>query len=127
MSDASTLCRACALCCDGTLFDRVPLRAGEGVPLPLVTRPPTQEGAPPARHLAQPCAGLVDRSCSCYRERPAACRGFSCLLLIALEADEVGLPAALQVVEGARAAAPDRRAAYLRFHFGRLAPPGPSV
>lgn len=113
MSDASTLCCGCALCCDGTLFDRVPLGLGEQVPLPVTTLPTG------ARHLAQPCAGLQGRACSCYEQRPRPCRGFKCLLLTALEAGEVGLPAALEVVARARTEPTDSRAEYLRFHFGR--------
>lgn len=113
MSDASTLCCGCALCCDGALFDRVPLAVGEQVPLP-VARLPTG-----ARHLTQPCVGLKGRVCSCYGERPRTCRGFKCLLLTALEGGEVSLADALEVVARARTEPAEGRAEYLRFHFGR--------
>lgn len=119
MRDASTLCRACALCCDGTLFDRVPLLPADEVPLPVVERPAALAGAPPARHLAQACAGLRGHECGCYAQRPTACRQFVCLLATAYGADEVSLPEALEVVAQARQLPEPGRAGFLRFHFGR--------
>jgi hypothetical protein len=111
VSDASTLCIACARCCDGTLFDRVPLLQDEAPPLPIVTR---DTGA---RHLPQPCVALSAGACQCYAQRPRACRQFVCLLLTALQADEVSLPDALAVV--ANVPTGPERVEYLRFHFGR--------
>ena len=70
------LCRACGLCCDGSLFGRVGLE------------PEEVEGAKKHRlrvvesgkSFAQPCAALVDRACSIYDERPLSCRRFTCRL-----------------------------------------------
>lgn len=107
------LCRACGLCCDGTLFTRVPLGPQEAVPeglLGVVTGP--QGG----RHVPQPCAALHGTECGAYAQRPLACRRYECLLLVALRDGEVSLPEALEVVRRARARPEET---FLRFHFGR--------
>ena len=96
MPPEAALCRQCALCCDGTLFDRVPLRAGE--PLPELLR-----GAVLRAALTQRCPALDGTgACRVYATRPLVCRGFSCLLLTALRDGEVGLDEALAVVAAAR-------------------------
>lgn len=110
----SALCRACGLCCDGTLFSRVPLGADEVAPPALAVR----EGAGGGRYLPQRCAALTEGGCGEYAARPRACAQFECLLYGALKEDEVSLAEALQVVRGAREVAPDARSEYLRFHFG---------
>ncbi len=112
---SSTLCRACGLCCDGSLFTRVPLRPDEPVP-PLVSLTTTPYGA---RYVQQHCTALSAQGCGCYAERPRACRGFECLVLTALKADEVSLADALALVTRVRAQTGAERDASLRFHFGR--------
>jgi uncharacterized protein len=120
-----TLCQACGLCCDGSLFTRVPLGfqevAPEGV-LGVVTNPFG------ARHVPQPCAALAGTCCQVYAQRPRACRGYECFLYIARSDDEVDHGEALNIVRRARALVeaagddPGRRAerdAYLSFHFAR--------
>lgn len=115
VSEASTLCQACGLCCDGSLFSRAPLRPDEPAP-PLATISTTVYGA---RYLTQPCSALGASGCGCYAQRPLACRGFECLLLTALVADEVSLADALTVVDRVKAQSGPERAESLRFHFGR--------
>lgn len=115
MSEASTLCQACGLCCDGSLFSRAPLRPDEPAPA-LATISTTVYGA---RYLTQPCSALSAAGCGCYVQRPLACRGFECLLLTALVADEVSLADALTVVGKVKAQSGPERAESLRFHFGR--------
>lgn len=133
---ASTLCRACGLCCDGTLFTAVPLTADDRVPAPAG-----------ATRLPQPCAHLVSRCCQVYERRPLACRRFDCNLLHALRDGEVTAEGALAIVgeahrrvEAAMAAAdlPQRSQVvatpahpacaaaitYLQVHFTRLQGPG---
>ena len=97
MSVSESLCLACGLCCDGTLFTAIPLQGDELVPLP-VERTPTG-----AHRLQQPCAGLRGLACTVYAQRPRACRQYRCLLLVALEADEVSLADAQATIVGLRA------------------------
>jgi uncharacterized protein len=88
-----SLCTACGLCCDGTLFGSVRLAPGEAarIGLPVL-----------GELLPQPCAALEGARCAIYAARPAGCRAFDCLLLHALRDGEVGLDEALQTVAEAR-------------------------
>ena len=130
MSDES-LCKACGLCCDGTLFTLVPLTAADVTPpgLNVEVRPSG------ARVLKQPCSALEGTCCTVYEQRPVACRGYQCLLLEALNCGEESVAGALRVVgtakrliaevkpglAEARAGQPtealDRAEAFLKFHF----------
>ncbi len=120
-----SLCQACGLCCDGSLFGRVPLGPAEQVPafkLAVVTN------AQGGRHVPQRCAALEGTVCQVYEERPLACRRYECLLFGALREGEVALPEALTVVHRAQTLVVEARAdsgrnaerdEYLTFHFGR--------
>ncbi len=92
---SSQLCLHCGFCCDGTLFDSVPLREGEA-----------SDGlrmSPGTRIFKQPCQSLgEDLCCARYENRPLACRWFRCLLLTALEGGEVTLAGAKQLVDETR-------------------------
>lgn len=124
-SDVGSLCLACALCCDGSLFTRVPLGVDEVVPeakLAVVRNPLG------ARHVPQRCAALEGTACTAYAERPLACRRFECLLVGALREGEVSLPDALKTVQRAQslvaaarvdAARSAERDEFLTFYFGR--------
>jgi hypothetical protein len=119
------LCQSCGLCCDGSLFNKVPLGVTEQVPeakLAVVTN------AFGGRHVPQRCAALAGLVCEVYAERPLACRRYECLLFGALRGGEVSLGEAQQVVSRAQAlvvaarADPGRiaeRGEFLTFHFGR--------
>jgi len=101
--DDSALCRSCALCCDGTLFDNVrlgedDLAAARRLRLPLLVR-----GSQTS--FTQPCPHSRDRSCGIYDERPGACRTFVCITLAAYLAGELDRPAADARVERLRVAA----------------------
>ncbi len=116
-----TLCRACGLCCDGSLFSRVPLAPSERVPEAALAVVTNDKGG---RHVPQRCAALSGTVCQVYAERPLACRRYECLLFGALRSGEVSLDEALAVVTQARAlgqeGAPEAvRERYLSFHFGR--------
>ena len=120
-----SVCTACGLCCDGSLFGRVPLGADEQVPevkLAVVTN------SLGARHVPQRCAALEGTVCQVYQQRPLACRRYECLLLGALREGEVSQAEALKVIVRAQqwvvAARIDvknvaDRDDYLTFHFGR--------
>lgn len=83
-ADLSALCRACGLCCDGSLFGRVGLTPEEVEP----ARKRGLRVVPGGKSFEQPCAALVTsgagpesaRSCSLYDERPQSCRRFVCRL-----------------------------------------------
>ena len=120
-----SLCQACGLCCDGSLFGRVPLGPDEQVPaLKLAVVTNAQGG----RHVPQRCAALEGTVCQVYEQRPLACRRYECLLFGALREGEVSLPEALTVVQRAQSLVVDARVdsariaerdEYLTFHFGR--------
>jgi hypothetical protein len=76
--DVTLLCRACGLCCDGSLFGRVPL-APEEVPR-LRGRRLAIVGSPGRPALEQPCGARSEAGCAIYAERPGACRRFVCRL-----------------------------------------------
>jgi Fe-S-cluster containining protein len=102
MSSLSTLCLHCGLCCDGTLFTHVPLRATEAGPLKALGLPvkAREDGTP---ILPQRCAALDGKRCTAYAERPEGCRRYHCHLFSALSEGEVSLEEALAVVDGAHA------------------------
>jgi Fe-S-cluster containining protein len=99
------LCRACGLCCDGTLFDLVKLEPGDdaaklkalGLPVSL------SRGKLPVARFPQPCSALCeDRSCRVYAERPWQCRTFECQLFKDAKVGRVTFAAALTLVKHAR-------------------------
>lgn len=98
----ATLCRQCGLCCDGTLFTRVPLSdaeaeriAGHGLPV--------ERGADHRPALRQRCGALVGFDCRVYADRPSPCRAFRCHQLIALGEGEASLDEAAVRVRQAQA------------------------
>lgn len=90
------LCQSCALCCDGTLFDSVPLTADDR---PITSMVTLDNGS---RRLPQPCACLAGTRCATYATRPLACRRYECMLLLAHRDGEVGLTEAQSLVAKAR-------------------------
>jgi len=105
VESAEELCRACGLCCDGTLFDLVKLEpcddAGKvkrlGLPVTV------SRGKVPIARFPQPCAALcADRSCRLYADRPSQCRVFECGVLKEAKAGEIAFPLALRIVQQAR-------------------------
>lgn len=117
----SQLCQLCGLCCDGSLFKRVPLGVTEIVP-DIQLRVVTQETG--ARYVPQRCAALKEVGCQVYLQRPLACRRYECLLLSALKEGELSLPEALRVVRKAKLLMTGMFSAaekeeFFTFHFGR--------
>ena len=112
-ADEQDLCRACGLCCDGTLFDVVKLESGDdagaltalGLPIKI------SRGKTPVGRFPQPCAALcADRSCRLYADRPWQCRTFECRTLKRAKAGETTFTAALRIVQQARRRADKIRA-----------------
>src|SRR5690348_6782163 len=96
-----TLCLGCGLCCDGTLFARVPVSAAEAERLSkhLVD---VQVRADGSLALPQRCAALHGCTCQAYAERPARCREYQCNLYTAVAEGEVAVDEAFKVIEGAK-------------------------
>jgi len=97
---SQSICRICGLCCDGTLFGRVPLDPTEIAAMSKLGFDIVQAGHPP--HLPQPCPKLVERSCSVYEKRPQNCRGYRCRVLQRLESGELDLAKAQASIHRAR-------------------------
>ena len=123
--ELETLCRSCALCCDGSLFGRVPLAPDEVAHARKVRLRVIANG----KSFEQPCAALArDLSCTIHPTRPAACRSFTCRLFGAHAREGGDLEPRLAIVRRARAllaeARRTRRAspeltALLEAHFAR--------
>jgi uncharacterized protein len=97
-SNASALCRTCGLCCDGTVFDDVPITEIESSRLRhrLLVLDATADRE---LRFEQRCSALGPWGCDVYAERPSSCSGFRCKLLRRVDADEVSLPAALALIQ----------------------------
>jgi Fe-S-cluster containining protein len=72
----SALCRACGMCCDGSLFGRARLDPDEIAGAKKNRLQIVAGGG----SFDQPCTALVAGACTIYEERPRACRGFVCRL-----------------------------------------------
>lgn len=114
-----TLCQRCGMCCDGTLFARVPVSAAERDRLAKhgVQVDTRRDGS---LALPQRCAALDGCSCRAYADRPARCREYRCNLYAALADGEVGLDEATDVVNGAH----ERIRQLGLAQFGRADEPG---
>lgn len=101
---AEDLCRACGLCCDGTLFDLVRLEPGDDARrLARLGLPIAAARGRQAARFPQPCAALcADGSCRLYADRPGQCRAFECRLLQEAKAGRLSFPAAARRVTTAK-------------------------
>jgi hypothetical protein len=101
-SEATTLCKACGLCCTGHLFSWVRLKAVELTPLEklglnVIRSDPRQRG------FTQPCP-MWNGQCTIYQSEyyPRGCDSYRCKLLRELLDESVSLPKALRVVRQAK-------------------------
>jgi hypothetical protein len=97
----SQLCLACGLCCDGTIFDVVPVTEVE-------SRRLTRLGVPIFARtngsvMPQPCVALEGYFCEIYDHRPGPCRAFRCGLLDAFDSGEVSREECLGLIAETRA------------------------
>ena len=102
---AEDLCRACGLCCDGTLFDLVKLEASDDArKLKMLGLPVTvSRGKVPIARFPQPCAALcADRTCRLYADRPWQCRVFECGVLKDAKAGRISFAVGWGLVKQAR-------------------------
>lgn len=103
MTPAGALCTACGACCNGTLFDEVPLDHAEIALGPRLRLPIVAAGD--AACMPLPCPRLEVATCTVYLERPSTCRTYKCGLLEDLERGDVVPAEAHRRVEALRAAA----------------------
>jgi Fe-S-cluster containining protein len=97
----SQLCPKCGLCCNGVLFADVELQKGDDIRrLAELGLSLVKKGRKPA--FAQPCACFDGKLCRIYTERPVRCRTFECGLLKRVQADEMGVDAALKTIAEAQ-------------------------
>ena len=102
-TDLERLCRACGLCCDGSLFGRVDLEPDEIEP----ARRRRLTVIPSGKSFEQPCTALVRAeeggfSCTVYASRPRACDRFVCRLFEEHRTNGGPLETRLAVVRRAR-------------------------
>jgi hypothetical protein len=100
MEEATDLCRSCGLCCNGILFDYVPVEEAEIDELAelgfAIRR--DEEGAARFDH---PCPKFCGE-CAVYSKRPASCRRYRCELLKKFEAGQVSFADAKRIVTEAK-------------------------
>lgn len=105
----ANICLECGLCCDGTMFSRLPPVFDD----PGSGRIRPEGGGPELVHPpgpAQPCPAHR-YACSIYRERPGACHHYDCALLRRHMAGEVAHDVAMSLIVRARALRDRARAA----------------
>jgi Fe-S-cluster containining protein len=83
--ESGSLCATCALCCDGTLFETVPMAGADSLPVLRQAGIEIRQRGD-GIDFEQPCPALADRRCTVYDARPSACRRFRCKTLNAYEA-----------------------------------------
>jgi hypothetical protein len=98
VDDLATLCRACGLCCDGSLFGRAGLEHDEVES----ARKNRLQIVANERSFEQPCAAFAGGACTIYDERPRSCRRFVCRLHERLHAGGASLDDCLTRVRRAR-------------------------
>jgi hypothetical protein len=114
VTEAEALCTKCGLCCNGTLFARVPLTPSEVVWASRRRLPVMQKNEAVFARLPCACFGR-DGRCDDYDARPAACQEFACALLRRLGTGEASAE---------RADAAVMRAKELVARIEPLVPPG---
>jgi Fe-S-cluster containining protein len=106
--ELTALCGACGLCCNGSLFGRVPLATEEVAPARRRRLRVLRDG----RAFEQPCTALVRHVaaagvddahvCGIYDERPKACAAFACRLYVRHRSEGGALETRLAAVRRVR-------------------------
>lgn len=95
-SRMSDLCLNCNLCCNGSLFARVPVTEEEQARLPDDLSFFRRNGN---LRMRLPCPRLgEDGGCTVYADRPAVCRTYHCKLSKRVEAGDVAEERALAII-----------------------------
>lgn len=103
---AQSLCLACGLCCDGTLFAYVALDAEEAV-IPLEASGIRIVVDGDVRKFKQPCVAHKCLVCTVYADRPLGCRSFQCSLLKRFEKGEITQEEAMRIIRAAKSTKDD--------------------
>jgi hypothetical protein len=74
------LCLTCGICCEGTLFSHVPLKAADAL-LPLQAGGIAIGANDAGQFFNLPCAAHREGCCQVYASRPIVCRKYRCELL----------------------------------------------
>lgn len=100
MSDSSSICLSCLLCCDGTLIGFVQLESEEILPLKGLLD--IEEDSNGSGVFLHPCKNLCADGCTIYDQRPKQCRSFNCSLLKSVEQKEVTFDSAVEVINAVK-------------------------
>ncbi len=103
-SQATDLCSACGLCCNGVLFYSVRLQEKDS-PKELIGLGLKLQRKKKQYSLLQPCPAFCGTYCSIYEHRPTRCRAFECVQLRQLAAGETTEVTALQRISEAKESA----------------------
>jgi len=99
MFDASSLCLACGMCCNGALYTHVSIPQDEiervrALGLAIETM---RDGS----GFRQPCSLHRQGRCSAYPNHPAPCRAYACKLLKKYLVGEIAYEQAAQIIQNA--------------------------
>lgn len=115
----SDLCLSCAICCDGTLFSRVPVTPTEAKV--LEERGFELQRRKSGASIPLGCQALREKRCTAYEVRPGSCRAFRCAVYLKVENGELDVPGAQALIAEAKAlrqrAVDDALDAFLDRHF----------
>jgi len=103
MNAVDQLCPQCGLCCDGTLFADVELRAGDDEKRLAKLGLSINKKGRIKFAFAQPCACFDGKLCKIYGSRPRHCQLFECGLLKKVTAGEMKSSKALKRISRAKA------------------------
>lgn len=110
---ADHLCVTCAMCCDGTLYSRVPVTEAEKKRLGGGDNFYTKSDG--TLRMRQGCRYLGrNGACHVYQERPKTCRTYKCRLLKRVEAGDLSEGEAVEIVTEIRTAETHTRKAVAR-------------
>jgi Fe-S-cluster containining protein len=102
MTSVDQLCPHCGLCCDGTLFADVELRAFDDAKRLEKLGMTLFQKSKAKMAFAQPCTCFDGKFCTIYADRPKRCRLFECGLLKRVDAGEMTAEAALKKIAEAK-------------------------
>lgn len=103
-AQATDLCSACGLCCNGVLFYSVRLQEKDS-PKELIGLGLKLQLKRKQYSILQPCPAFCGTHCAIYEHRPTRCRAFECVQLRGLTAGEITEQAALARIAEAKASA----------------------
>lgn len=109
MDAIDQLCPHCGLCCDGTLFADVELRAGDDPGRLSKLGLSLKKKGKVRMAFTQPCACFDGALCKIYPDRPRRCKWFECGLLKKLQTGKMPSRLALKKISMAKILADEVR------------------